>query len=258
MKKILKNAAVAFSMYSRIPMPQFVWDDDSMRYALCFFPFVGLVIGLIEYLWYTCCRILNFGPSFFASAAVAIPLLVTGGIHFDGFLDTMDALGSWKSREERLQILKDAHIGAFAVIHAAVYLLFAYGSAAELYPQALPSLCLGFGLSRCLSGISVLTFRSANPDGSAAAFSRRANAGFVRGILFLLFVALTVCALVLEPATGVFMIAAAVIAFFAYHFISTKYFGGITGDLAGFFVSLCELLMLLFVVAGSRIVRLFL
>ena len=49
--KILKSIAVAFSMYSRIPMPRFEWGSEDMKYHLIFFPFIGVVIGALEYGW---------------------------------------------------------------------------------------------------------------------------------------------------------------------------------------------------------------
>lgn len=102
MKKILMNIAVAFSMYSKIPMPQFDWTEDSMKYAMCFFPWVGAVVGLLEFLWFRLCMALEFGSLFRAAGIVLIPIIVTGGIHFDGFLDTSDAMSSWREREKRL------------------------------------------------------------------------------------------------------------------------------------------------------------
>ena len=42
---LLGSLAIAFSMYSRIPMPQVEWTGRRMRYAMCFFPLIGLVIG---------------------------------------------------------------------------------------------------------------------------------------------------------------------------------------------------------------------
>ena len=54
---------------------------------------------------------------------VVAPIIITGGIHMDGFLDTQDALGSYQPRERRLEILKDSHAGAFAIISCAVYLM---------------------------------------------------------------------------------------------------------------------------------------
>ncbi|MCD8323673.1 MAG: adenosylcobinamide-GDP ribazoletransferase, partial [Clostridiales bacterium] len=44
--------AVAFSMYSKIPVPQIKWTKENMRYALCFFPLVGVVTGALVWLWY--------------------------------------------------------------------------------------------------------------------------------------------------------------------------------------------------------------
>lgn len=63
----------------------------------------------------------------FASIAVCIPLLVTGGIHMDGYMDTVDALSSHQSVEKKLEILKDPNAGAFAVIYCGIYLLLSLG-----------------------------------------------------------------------------------------------------------------------------------
>ena len=61
-----------------------------------------------------------------AAVAVLIPVLVTGGIHLDGFLDTSDAL-SWQVTERRFEILKDPHTGAFVIIACCSYFLAAFG-----------------------------------------------------------------------------------------------------------------------------------
>ena len=57
-------------------------------------------------------------PFFLAVILTVIPVFVTGGIHVDGLLDTSDALSSWQERTRRLEILKDSHAGAFAIITA--------------------------------------------------------------------------------------------------------------------------------------------
>ena len=44
---MLETIAVAFSMFSAIPMPQFLWNEKNMRYALCAFPLIGAVIGAV-------------------------------------------------------------------------------------------------------------------------------------------------------------------------------------------------------------------
>ena len=65
-----------------------------------------------------------------------VPVFVTGGIHVDGLLDTSDALSSWQERSRRLEILKDSHAGAFAVITAAVYFIAWYGAYSQLFNSA--------------------------------------------------------------------------------------------------------------------------
>ena len=57
MKMLWNNFKVAFAMYSKIPMPAADWDKESMKYAMCFFPWIGLVIGLLEFV---CWKVLEF------------------------------------------------------------------------------------------------------------------------------------------------------------------------------------------------------
>ena len=49
--KLLKAMAIAFSIYSKIPVPQFEWKEEDMEYMMCFFPWIGGVIGLFFFGW---------------------------------------------------------------------------------------------------------------------------------------------------------------------------------------------------------------
>ena len=104
--RVLESIVVAFSMYSKIPMPHIEWNKENMKNVLCFFPWVGAVAGVLVWLWFLVSDQLGFGVMLRASVAVLIPVLVTGGIHLDGLLATADALSSWQTRERRLEILK--------------------------------------------------------------------------------------------------------------------------------------------------------
>ena len=88
----------------------------------------------------------------------AIPLLITGGFHADGFMDTMDAFCSYQLREKKLEILKDSHIGAFAVIGLIVYGLLYMAAFSEIQDKNLLQIVVRLFLIRCLSGISVVLF----------------------------------------------------------------------------------------------------
>lgn len=164
--KLLKAFVISFSMYSGIPMPQFEWKEEDMKYMLCFFPWIGAVIGLGIVLWSMLCKQVELGMLCYTMGGAAIPLLITGGFHVDGFMDTMDAFHSYQPKEKKLEILKDSHIGAFSVIMLALYGLIYLGAFSEIKKESgLWIVCAGFALSRVLSGIAVVTFHSAKSDG---------------------------------------------------------------------------------------------
>ena len=123
---------IAFSMYSKIPMPKTDWNKENMKYALCFFPLVGLAIGIIFYLWSLLAKFLALGNIFTTAIYTIIPILITGGIHMDGFVDSMDAINSYQSIERKLEILKDSHIGAFALITSITYFIAYFGVLSEI------------------------------------------------------------------------------------------------------------------------------
>lgn len=110
--KLLYSCIIAISMYSRIPMPQIQWTKERMKHALCFFPLVGLIQGLFLALWlWLAEEVFRLSPAMTGLWAAALPVLITGGIHMDGFLDTMDGVCSYGDREKKLEILKDPHLG---------------------------------------------------------------------------------------------------------------------------------------------------
>ena len=120
---MLNSLFSAFLMYSRIPAPKTDWKEENRRYALGFFPVIGAVIGVSLILWRYICNIIVTGDIIFAAGAVCIPVIITGGIHIDGFCDVTDARSSYADKEKRLEILSDPHIGSFAVIHICLYFL---------------------------------------------------------------------------------------------------------------------------------------
>ena len=123
MKQLWNSFKIAFSMYSKIPMPKSDWKKENMRYIMCFFPLIGLVIGALTLAWGIGGGALVSSKLLYTIILVLIPVFVTGGIHLDGLLDTADALNSYQPRERKLEILKDSNSGAFAIITAMVYFL---------------------------------------------------------------------------------------------------------------------------------------
>ena len=238
---LIYNMIVAFSMYSKIPMPHVEWTKERMRYMFCFFPVIGAVIGAALYLWMRFGGILVGDDALFTAVLVLIPIIITGGIHLDGFLDTCDALSSYKSMEEKLEILKDSHAGAFAIIMGCCYFLVSYGVYHAMTMDALKLTGVGFVLSRALSGFAVVKFKKAKKSGLVYAFSDSSQKQTV-AVTMIAFAAVSlVLMLLIDPVPGICCFAFALIWFFCYRGIAYKKFGGTTGDIAGFFSQLCEL-----------------
>ncbi len=237
----LQTIIVTFSMFSAIPMPRISWNEKNMRWSLCAFPLVGLLIGLCCWLWMRLCLALSIPDLLRGAGLCLLPVLITGGIHLDGYADTCDALASHDGIEKRQEILKDPHLGAFAAIRLCCYFLASlalWTTLREISPAALLGL---FGLSRSLSGLALTIFPLRPGSGLARSFADAADKRRSRVVLAaesLLFAALLVfsgCALAVAAAAMVFLL---------YRRVCRKSFGGLSGDLAGWFLQKAELWML--------------
>ena len=225
-------------------MPRFEWKEDDMATSLDFFPLVGAVIGLLI------CA-LNIGPLsqtdpyVRAILSVLIPILVTGGFHLDGFMDTSDALNSYGEPEKKLEILKDPHIGAFSVISLVKLLLASLAASVLILTDEKLSagnvcvIAFIFVISRCISGLTSLFFKKARKNGmlTREAGKRKKSSVILLTVQLLISV---VSMLIIDLITAL-----PALMFFAgytlyYRYKTKKEFGGVTGDTAGMFVSVSE------------------
>lgn len=253
MKSLWDGFCSAFSMYSILPVPPARWHRDSMRYALCFLPLVGVAVMLPALLWQS----LSFGrgisPGLFAAVATLLPLIISGGIHMDGFLDTVDALSSHAPPEKKLEIMSDPHMGAFGVIGCGFYLLLSFGLWCQVYatPRLMLFPVVGYVLSRSLSGWGVAHFPCAKTSGLVYFFSGGASrlgvtlccgGGVALSLGFLLW---------LEPFWGAVNAVLCLVYAVAHKRMLLREFGGNTGDLSGFLSQTIELLTLLVAAIGG-------
>ncbi len=236
---VLETVAVAFGMYSALPVPRVSWNEKNMRYALCAFPLVGAALGLAWWGAAELCTALDLPTLLRGALLCALPALVTGGIHLDGYADTSDALASHASAERKQEILRDPHCGAFAVIRLCVYFIayFALCCAVEPTREALWCMGLGFVLSRALSGLLLTALPLAEGSSLARTFASAADqkrAGVILSAVGGLCLA-GICLL-----GGAYVFSAAVCVSLAaslyYAHTAQMQFGGVSGDLAGWFL----------------------
>ena len=257
---MLDSLIIALSMYSAVPMPQIEWREDNMRWSLGCLPVVGLLCGGLVYGWTRLAAFFAASPLFFAAVAVLLPILLAGGLHMDGFLDAADAIFSRRDREKKLAIMKDPHCGPFAVLCCAGLLLLELGAWSQLLtkPALLPAACTVYLLSRSLTVVAGSRFPYTPSSTLGVLFASRA----ARGVA-MLGTAETALSLILLLGLGGLcggwpgLLAAAAAAvgagllFWWYRSMTRKQFGGVTGDLLGFFVELSQLTMLFLLALAS-------
>ena len=248
---LLRSLASAFLMYSRIPMPKVEWKEENRRYALCFFPLIGAVTGGLLLLWQYICGSLGMGVFVNAAVCVLLPVLITGGIHLDGFCDTTDALASCADKEKKLAIMSDPHIGSFAVIGLFSMFLLQFALFCEVHNYYV--VASGYVLSRALSGLAAVTLRSAKSSGALQNFVRPAHRRITVSVLSVTVLISTAVMFFSGLYESVVVCAAAAICFIIYRFTAYRNFGGITGDTEGWYLQITETAILAAVFAAEKI-----
>ena len=250
MKTVLRSVDMAFCMFSVIPMPVVAWEKKNMKYMLCSLPLVGLVIGVLVYFWTMLAGRLGLTDLLTAAVCAALPAAVSGGVHLDGYADTVDAVSSHASPERKREILKDSHAGAFAIIWLCVYFLLYCACCGELsdcrFWLLIPA------LSRTLGAFAGTAFPSSGKEGLLKTF-REGGSTKAAVILVCWWIVLTAAAVFLLPAAAVFMAAAGVLVLLYVRKMSVKEFGGMSGDLAGFTISVSELFLLFAAVLAEKL-----
>lgn len=234
---------MSVGMFSIFPVPQ-VWGVKSMNLVIPFFPVVGAMVGLI---WWALSLIISGLPPMLTAALLTIaPFVLSGFLHLDGYLDTCDAILSRRSTEKKRKILKDPHIGAFAVIMLAILFLLSFTAFYVILEQSANLAILVFIpiLSRAVTGLIMLKLKPFSPDGYATAFGKGSRPIHQAMLCLAVVITLTAGGLaggsaILIPL-GIMLMVSVLSAVFVY-----RQLGGISGDLCGFIITVGEFSALL-------------
>lgn len=222
---------------------------ESMAPARAYFPLVGLGIGgLLAGLDIAANQVLS--PPVVGALLVAALLALTRALHTEGLLDTCDGLLGGQDRETRLAILRDSHVGAFAVIGGACVLLLKWTLLAGI-PEAerIGLLVLFPSLSRFAMVATMFAFPYARSSGLGTAFQIGAS---WRQLALALLTAAVAGGLLLGIA-GLLLLAIATVVALGLGLWFRRLLGGMTGDTYGATNELAEVTVLL---AGLILIQL--
>ncbi len=231
------------------------WTAEDFGRSVKFFPLIGAVLGAIyaafAYAFYTFLPTRGIVLPIHLTAAILLilPPLMTGGLHCDGFMDTMDGVFSGRSRERMLEIMKDSCAGSNAVFCFVVLMFLEFAILLDMPKDVAVSALFGMPvIARMMMVAGITLFPYARPDGLGKAFAQYAGRGA------LTFAA--VCTLVLVVPLGqlawISLVVSTVFTMFFANYVQ-KRLGGLTGDVYGAITTLNEGLVLLAFLAGALI-----
>ena len=236
MKTYLHAFVMCQSMFCSIPALQ-IWDEKAKDKMLLFLPIVGLEIGAIWAALAWLCRLLDLHLLVIGLILCAYPYIVTGFIHLDGYMDVTDAVKSWRDLERRREILKDSHVGSFAVIGIVLLMLAQFAVFASA-PNNANYLILIFvpAVSRCCSALAVTGLKPMSTSQYANRKKPKSHMIVLTVMLFMFFVAgFLLCGKYGFASVGC-LIGYGLALRRAY-----KSLGGMNGDISGYALSIGEL-----------------
>jgi adenosylcobinamide-GDP ribazoletransferase len=212
-------------------------------------PFVGATIGLLMY-GVSELLLNGFSTSTFLAAVfiVLTGILLTGGLHLDGWTDTADAFFSYQDQEKRLEIMEDPRIGAFGTMALLFLILIKIALFNEILERGLAHIILFAAipfLARIGMNIYFSTIPSAKNSGLAHFFKEKLHpkiivvGALLSGLAMLITVWLVV-EIVIVPLLLFILLAIGILLFRHW---SLKHFGGVTGDLSGAFIEGMEVIL---------------
>ncbi len=224
----------------RLPVNTMV-DSESLANSMAWFPVVGLLIGLVlAGIWYFLSPFLH--PLFVSLLVVVSLTVITRGLHLDGLSDTIDGLGGGYTREKRLEIMKDSHIGAFGVIAIVFAILFKVIAIYEIPQNVRLSVLIFFPiLSRFVMVLVAWKCPYARREGGL-------GQDYVDLLktrtLIIAFITTLLLGLLILSYTGLILAIIIMGVAFGFSVFFNKTLGGVTGDVLGATNEVCEILAL--------------
>jgi len=220
-----------------------MFTPQEMGRSVGWFPLVGLALGALLY-GLSRALILIFPTPVVAVLVLTAWLLLTRGLHFDGFLDICDGLFGGFTPERRLEIMRDSRVGAFGVAGGGLLLLIKYAAIISL--PHLSGLLLAPVLGRWVLAMAIFSYPYAREKGMGRDIKNN-----VRWTQIALANAITLLAAwMISGWMGLLAFAlAGVVLWLGAGFI-TRRIPGLTGDSYGASCELTELAVLLLFTTG--------
>jgi len=238
----------ALTFLTRIPIPvKCNYTPENFARSLYFFPVIGLILGgILGGSWLGLKHL--FPPIITGALILLIHILLTGGLHLDGLMDTLDGLGGGKNKEQRLAIMKDSRVGAFGVQGAILNCILKFSVYTQLTMPLLPLLIITPMIGRQALVLVQVFFPYARSQGLGSLFT-------VYGDYkkFAITTAITLLITIVSlKITGAILLLLSYIFVLVIGALISRLLDGLTGDTYG---ATCELTELFLLMVGFLLLR---
>lgn len=240
--RYIKGFYMAMGMFTGIPLPFHIWDEKLTSVMVSVFPLVGVIVGGVWWLAAVLLTFLNIPLIITAAFLTVVPFFVAGFIHLDGYMDTNDALLSWRPMEDKLRILVDPRVGAFSVVMLAIVFLLQFAAMHEVanvgeYFALVIAISI---ISRCCSAFSIFTLRQM-PQSNYGTLLKQSVRLSHKIFIFIVAIGIIIASFFYAGFLGLGVSAAVVLGYATAIRHAFKGFDGISGDLLGYALVISEL-----------------
>jgi adenosylcobinamide-GDP ribazoletransferase len=220
------------------------FTDSELGASLAYYPLVGALVGALlalgAALW--CWA---FGAGIAAALTLVTWVLLTGGLHLDGFMDACDGLLSHRSSEERLRIMRDSHVGAWGMLGGVLALLVQFAALAQLFAQPDGRLWGALLLAPVLARWAMSAAVAAFPYGRAEGWGQTLHSQARRRQVVLATLASVAIVAIVQPLIGLVSWVVVLAAILLVARFALDRLPGLTGDVYGMIAVVSETVVLL-------------
>ncbi len=244
---------VAIQFLTTLPVP--LWREvkgEDVARSVRYFPVVGVLLGLILTLLYWL-LVWWLAPPVVNLLLVISLLMLTGGLHFDGFLDSCDGLFGFRTVEQRLEIMRDSRVGSFAVAGGWALLSLKFAGLSSIPGELMPSaLVIGPLLGRWALVTAVVVF----PYGRESGLGKIYKQFNTRRELGLALVGVSLLAALILRGSGLILVAGSFgVACLIGRWIMTKLPAGLTGDSYGATTEIVEMINWIVIGVAANVIK---
>jgi len=229
-RRIPDDIALCLVFFTRLPLPVFEFRGRKLADAIWAAPLVGVAVAVAASVVHALASAAGLSPQVAAALVLGTAMLMTGCLHEDGLSDTADGFGGGRTREQKLEIMRDSRIGAYGASALILSALIRWSAIAQLGNPfwIFSGLIAAHAASRALLPAFMRLVPPARQDGLAAGAGRASSETAIAGL------AIGAVALLALGLSG--LVAAAVIlaiVFFGFRALCLRQIGGQTGDTLG-------------------------